>query len=182
MSQHDQYKRPTLVSTSIPGWLQPYKQDAGNYHTESTLEKALALLECGYSVAQICREHRDMPDEPHYLYKWFRRTPEIEKRYIEARRLGAEVIMDECIDIADGKQDDGNEILEDVHRSKLRIETRMRYAAKVDPERFGDKKTHEYNVNIDIAGAMERAAERVIEHNDAHTINHDPLVIEHGND
>lgn len=161
---------PQLVLLGIPGWLQPEKQDSGNLHTEATIEKALALLECGYSVAQICREHPDMPD-PQYLYKWFRQTPEMEKRYYEARRLGAEVVMDECIDIADGRQDDGDEIMEDVQRSKLRIDTRMKYAARMDPDRFGDKKQVEHTVTVDITKAMEMANRRVtnmrvIEHED----------------
>lgn len=156
---NDDLKKPKLIETGIPGWLQPAKQDSSNLHTEATLEKAFQLLEGGYSVAQICRENEDMPTR-HYLYKWLTATPELKERYIQARKTGMELVMDECIDIADGTDED---MLEDVQRSKLRIETRMKYAAKIDPDRFGDKKQVDTTVTIDISEAIRQGQQRVLE-------------------
>jgi len=152
--------KPTLHMTGIPGWLQPQKQDSGNFHTEATLEKALTLLEGGMSIAQICREERDMPS-PHYLYKWFRQTQEWHDRYLEARKMGAEMLADEILDISDGTLENGEEAMEDVQRSQLRIKARQWYVSKLDPDRFGEKKKVEIEDNINLTVAIEEGLKRV---------------------
>ena len=75
------------------------------------------------------------------------------------------MIMAECIEIADGK--DG---MEDVQRSKLRIDTRLFQAKSWNRKRYGDVKTLEVNQSISITAALEQASQRlagrVIDHED----------------
>lgn len=154
--------KPTLVDTGLPGWLQPYKQDTSYLHTESTLEKALLLIESGQSVRRICRENPDMP-APQFLYKWFRRTPELLQRYMEAKRIGAELMADAGEDIAAGINEQGEEIIEDVQRSRLRLDHLKWYTARLDPDRFGDKKQIDVSGTINLQAAIENGLKRVTE-------------------
>ncbi len=65
------------------------------------------------------------------VMRWIRQSPDRLKRYREAQEIGAEIVADDMIRIADG---DG---LEDVQRSKLRIDTRKTIIATNNKERFG---------------------------------------------
>lgn len=71
--------------------------------------------------------------------------PEQRARYEEACKIGAKVLVDEAISIADDSSHDtivtskNKEIpnTEWMSRSKLRVESRLKIAALLDPERFG---------------------------------------------
>jgi len=76
--------------------------------------------------------------------------PEHEKRYARARRMQAELLTDETIDIADDTTGDTEIIFKDgkqvkvenkewVNRSRLRIDARKWLAAKLHPKKYGDK-------------------------------------------
>ncbi len=158
-----------MVDTSLPGWLQPYKQDSTNFHTESTLEKALMLIESGESLASICRDHDDMP-EPHFLYRWFRRNEYWEKRYEEAKHISAEMHADKTIDYAEGKDANGNDVMEDVQRSALKVKAAQWLAMKLNPDKYGDKKQVDVNNTIRLDVVIDEGLKRV-EHG---------RVIEHG--
>jgi len=74
--------------------------------------------------------------------------------YLRAREAQADVIFDECLEIADDCTDDVIFLTEDneegesgrpaikhsaIARAKLRIDTRMRMAGKLKPKKYGDK-------------------------------------------
>jgi hypothetical protein len=82
-------------------------------------------------------------------------------RYEEALMYGAEVMKAELIDIADGVSADGSEIPEDIQRSKLRIDTRLKVMGFDNKKRFGDTKTIEINQNISITDALKAANQRI---------------------
>jgi hypothetical protein len=69
------------------------------------------------------------------VLRWIRSNPERLERYREAQKINAELMSDETIKIADG---DG---LEDVQRSKLRIETRRSAIVVNNRERYGNETT-----------------------------------------
>lgn len=122
-------------------------------------EKLLTRLEDGETLASICRDE-DMPGRT-TVYDWKDadegsepaddRFPE---RFARARLLGYEKWFEECHTIADdGSNDyvertrqDGSKFValdqEHVQRSKLRIETRLKLLARVDPKRYGDRQQH----------------------------------------
>ena len=65
------------------------------------------------------------------------------------------MIAAEILEIADG---DG---LEDVQRSKLRIDSRQFLIKTWNRKRYGDVKTLEVNQNISITAALEQANQRL---------------------
>lgn len=87
--------------------------------------------------------------------RWIMKDEQRRTRYYAAQQTGAELIFEEMLDIADG-----GDSLEDVQRSKLRIDTRKWVLGIHDRKRFGEKSA-EVNVNINLGEAMARAAERV---------------------
>lgn len=67
--------------------------------------------------------------------RWVNGSLDRKNAYNQARKIGAEIMIDETIGIADAL-----ESMEDVQRSALRIKTRQWYASKADPKKFGDTK------------------------------------------
>lgn len=81
---------------------------------------------------------------------WALNEPEFLEKYNAARGIQAERMIDEILDIADDGSNDyiermvrGKEVImldnEHVQRSKLRVEARLRIAAKLLPKKYGDK-------------------------------------------
>lgn len=117
------------------------------------------MLSDGKSLVAIC-ELPEMPsrrtvmkwlalaDDGDPLYKPFLHS------YLRAREAQADVIFDECLDIADNATDDvifltaedddgesGRPVIKHsaIARAKLQIDTRMRMAGKLKPKKYGDK-------------------------------------------
>lgn len=69
------------------------------------------------------------------------------EKYLRAREAQADVIFDECLEIADDNlgdfhlDKDGKLVVDGDHiqRAKLRVDTRMRMAGKLKPKKYGDK-------------------------------------------
>lgn len=69
------------------------------------------------------------------------------EKYLRARDAQADVIFDECLEIADDKLGDyrldpEKGLIVDgdhIQRAKLRVDTRMRMAGKLKPKKYGDK-------------------------------------------
>lgn len=104
----------------------------------------------GSSLRSICLAD-DMPSAA-TVCRWLGKFPEFREQYAHARVAQADTLTDEMLDIADDGTNDwmekrnaagdvvGVEYNGDaVQRSKLRIDTRKWYAAKLDPKKFGDK-------------------------------------------
>ena len=159
----------------IPQWMIPasepipntpslvqVKKELREAQFENFFETVLVKLEQGIALTEILRD--DQRDFDYAgLLRWIHKDPQRKSRYYEAQEIGTEMIMAECIEIADGK--DG---LEDVQRSKLRIDTRLFQAKSWNRKRYGDVKTLEVNQNISITAALEQANNRltgrIIEH------------------
>jgi hypothetical protein len=99
------------------------------------LESSLVQLAEGTSLPVILRnDPRGIT--PGRFLGWVFRDPDRKRRYYEALELGAEIVFSEVLDIADA----ANNPMEDVQRSKLRIETRKWWASVANRSRFGDIK------------------------------------------
>ena len=113
-------------------------------------------LKNGESLRAICRDEA----MPHIstIFDWIQKSQECIKpyagfseQYARAREVQADVLFDECADIADqGKADhyvdpETGELRVDgdaIQRAKLRIETRRWMAEKMKPKKYGDKILH----------------------------------------
>lgn len=102
-----------------------------NHNLECLLERALPLIAEGQTMKNIlATDHNGFTVGE--VMQWIRSTPKRSDRYNEARKIGAEVIEDEMIAIADAENS-----IEDVQRSTLRINTRKWVLEKNHKERYG---------------------------------------------
>lgn len=152
--------KPVLVYIGLPGWLQPHKQDRGDLHTEETIYFILEKVREGWTLANICKEHKEMPPVG-YVRRWIYSNEAIKKAYFEAQQVGSEKLIDEIIEIADGVDKNDNEIMEDVQRSQLRINARKWLLERWHRERYGSKETASVNIQIDLSKAMSEGTRRV---------------------
>ena len=91
-----------------------------------------------------------MPHEPQ-VYRWLTLHESFRELYVRAREDQAHMLAEQIIAISDDNtrdtylDDDGNEIVKHDHinRSRLRVESRKWYAAKLNAKVYGDKTSQE---------------------------------------
>ena len=112
--------------------------------TEELSTSLLQWMSEGRSVASWCAPE----DRPNVatVWKWCIRYPEFGKAYALAREAQADAIFDETIDIADNSADDwvmtkdGPRFNgEAARRSQIRIDTRLKVAARLNPKKYSEK-------------------------------------------
>lgn len=103
----------------------------------------------------ICAADEALPSA-RTVHNWLNAHEGFLQGYLRARERQADLIFDECLEIADDvsrdtktvKRQDGSEFeqcdSEWISRSKLRVDTRMRMAGKLSPKKYGDKQTLEH--------------------------------------
>ncbi len=77
------------------------------------------------------------------FYKWLRSEPGRQDRYYAARKIWADHLAEETLEIADSAKDPA-----DAAVRKLRIDTRKWLAASANPDNWGDRRAALVNVNI----------------------------------
>ena len=122
---------------------------------EIFFETILDKISRGINLKEILRDDQRDFDYTQLL-RWIHKDPMRKSRYYEAQEIGSEMIAAEILEIADG---DG---LEDVQRSKLRIDSRQFLIKTWNRKRYGDVKTLEVNQNISITAALEQAQNRLV--------------------
>lgn len=119
--------------------------------TKFTLDLAESICErlsSGESLTSICSAE-EMPKRT-TVVGWQGQHDEFATSYARARIAYADAIFDEAIEIADDSSRDwttrtknGEEIRvvdhENIQRARLRVETRLKAAAKINPAKYGEK-------------------------------------------
>lgn len=151
-------------SIELPNWLsappvpaepnQAPKKELLEKQFEIFFETILDKISRGINLKEILRDDQRDFDYTQLL-RWIHKDPMRKSRYYEAQEIGSEMIAAEILEIADG---DG---LEDVQRSKLRIDSRQFLIKTWNRKRYGDVKTLEVNQNISITAALEQANQRL---------------------
>ena len=126
-----------------------------------------AWIEDGKTLRSYCRQ--DGKTSYSLVYDWLEEDAKTEEkakstRLARARDIGEEVILQECLEIADNTQvgdivtrkPDGIETksMDMIEHRKLRIETRLKLLKIWNPKKYGDK--------IDLNHSGEVAVKRVI--------------------
>lgn len=99
-----------------------------------------------HGLQKLCTLHDELPDKV-TINRWRHRFPEFRTQYAQAKCEQADLLAEECLDIADDDSNDtkispeGYEICntEFIARSRLRIDTRKWLAAKLLPKQYGPK-------------------------------------------
>lgn len=122
------------------------------------------------SLTSICADPK-MPSIP-TVTRWLAdpRLAAFREMYYYARRVQAELLVDEIFEIADDTSKDwkpvydkdGEEIGEKpdneaIQRSRVRIDTRKWFAAKMVPRIYGEKVEHALDVTGDLAELLKAA-------------------------
>lgn len=106
---------------------------------ETHKDRVLTGIASGRTLSALCRE----PGMPSRLtiVRWRKEDPDFAAQYEEARKVGAEALADEIIDIGEqpvervnGRIDAGFVVWQ-----KLRTDLRLKTIGHLDPARYGDK-------------------------------------------
>ena len=156
-----------MAPTPIPEWLtagdpklpkpSPEAKLLIQTQFEIMFETVLDKLAKGVTLAEILRTDLRQPEYANFI-NWVIRDPKRKGRYYEAQEVGAEVLSSEAVEIADGVN-----TIEDVQRSKLRVDTRKWLVGVYNKRRFGEVKQIEIAGTISIADALQQAQMRVIQ-------------------
>lgn len=96
------------------------------------------------SLRQICKDE-GMPCIS-TVCKWLNDFPQFSEQYARAKKLQADILADEVIEIADDRSNDtlqgengeyGNSVA--VARARLQMDARKWYAGKLAPKKYGEK-------------------------------------------
>lgn len=130
-----------------------------NKQYEIAFESVLVQMADGTELAALLRDYHTPIDYSRFL-AWIFADKQRKQRYYDMQAIGAEAVSGQIIDIADAT----NDSMEDVQRSKLRIDARFRLLAVRDRKRFGDVKQLDVNMNqtVDIKGLLEQREKQLM--------------------
>ena len=126
---------------------------------------------CSDGLNRICARHEDMP-VPSTIYLWRIRHPEFSEMYAQAKMIQADVLAEQCLEIADDDSQDtkiniltGEEVAntEFIQRSRLRIDTRKWLAAKLLPKQYGKAAEEPEKNKSDSESVLEKILDRLID-------------------
>lgn len=154
--------------------------------TQHYTELVLLGLRRGWHVAKICAMGKagkirdgDEPD-PQFparntVFDWVGVDPQFAQLYLEARRAGCEAMVDESFLIGDDNSGDEAWVInektgdlvkavdhEHVNRSRLRIDTRKWYVAKLVPRLYGERVEVEHKVNSELTARLTSGRQRAL--------------------
>ncbi len=139
-------------------------------YTRELADDICCKLSDGASLRELCRDE-GMPNES-TVRDWA--TTDVDgfgARYVRAREVGYLAMADELLEIADDSSGDmtvdenGKARMDSefAARSRLRVDTRKWFLAKMLPKVFGDRidMSHSGTVNVEMADALRKARERL---------------------
>lgn len=100
---------------------------------DDQIEELLKRLSDGEPLLSICKDPR-MPAR-RSIYAWIEQDADFAAQFRSARARGVHALADQCIEIADDKE-------EDPASRRVRIDTRLRLAGKWLPKEYGDRIIH----------------------------------------
>jgi hypothetical protein len=124
--------------------------------TQEVADRICDLIADGKTLTKIC-ETKGMPSI-RTVQRWCQRHAEFEQQYWRARKLSAPILFDLARDISSNSAGDiftdtrGTRRVDSgiVNRDRLRVDTLKWAAAKLNPERFGDKLQQTSDVKVEI--------------------------------
>lgn len=151
----------------LPSWLscpdpKPPKlleESRALLHTqyEQMFERVIEHIYRGRSLQSLLQEDYRVMSYEDFL-RWIKRDAQRYERFKEAQESRTEFIAGEILDIADAEDS-----IEDVQRSKLKIDTRKWIMGAWNKKRYGEVKQLEVGGTISITEALQQAQMRVIE-------------------
>lgn len=132
---------------------------------ETLREKVERVLDAFAEGGPITRIMRDMGVRRGDFYKGLQQNPDLELRYEQMRRDGADMALHECVEIATDLVSGGKEGTSgrsDHRAARAAADILKGIAEKWDPKRYGAKLAVENTQVLDLAGAIEAAKLRAL--------------------
>jgi hypothetical protein len=153
--------------TLLPDWLEPTSHTLSKpspegkalilVQYEQVFMRAIDSIAHGKSLSQVLRDdQRDI--DYNDFYRWIKKDPQRKQLFDEAQEMRTEFMAGEIIEIADA-----DDSLEDVQRSRLKIDTRKWLMGAHNRKKYGETKTVELGGSISITEALAAAQARIIE-------------------
>jgi len=132
----------------------PAKNPVGN-PTKKTQELCDTIIDQIIEGKSLVKILKNLPSPLNYstFTRWLASDEELSTRYAEAKRIQADYLAEELLDIADDGSNDwmasndpenpGYKVNQEYYqRSRLRLDTRKWIASKLRPMKYGDRVTH----------------------------------------
>lgn len=155
------------MTNALPTWLSapdpvevpinPLTKELLLAQYENVFMRVINDIAHGHTLASVLRSDTRGIDYNDF-YRWIKKDPQRYSLFQEAQELRTEFHAGEIIQIADAEDS-----MEDVNRSKLRIETRKWLMSVHNKKRYGETKQIELSTNISITDALSQAHQRLIE-------------------
>lgn len=147
----------------LPDWLEPAPPKPSPegkalvlVQYEQVFMRAIDSIAHGMSLSQVLRDdQRDI--DYNDFYRWIKKDPHRKQLFDEAQELRTEFMAGEIIEIADA-----DDSLEDVNRSKLKIDTR-KWLMGAHNKKYKTSTTVEMTGGISITDALSAARARTID-------------------
>ncbi len=131
-----------------------YTKEMGDYICE-------LVSSTGYGLLKLTRLYPELPDKV-TINRWRHRVPEFRTQYAQAKVEQADILAEECLEIADDSSfdirvdNDGIEVCntEFIARARLRVDTRKWLASKLLPKQYGQKAEEEKPQDKSIIGML----------------------------
>ncbi len=145
----------------------------GSKYTDKLAQAVCKRIMTGSSLVDTCKDPA-LPSKPTVL-RWLGdpRLPHFREMYYHARRIQAELRIDEMYEIADNTEYDWTETFnkkgesngwkpnsEAIGRSRIRIDLRKWHAAKMIPRIYGEKVDVTHEVTGDLAAILKAASNK----------------------
>lgn len=140
-----------------------------SYEPETASEICRLISTTARGLDYICKTNENLPSSS-TIHVWLSQNPDFQEKYLRARESQADLIFDECLEIADSNNGDTFVDSETgelkvngdvIQRAKLRVDTRMRMAGKLSPKKYGDSTTikgdKENPLQIELASRLDQA-------------------------
>lgn len=148
---------PPLVPTALldPQERRRLSRELLDATFEAMFERVLTEITRGRTLKSIVAEDlRNIDYEA--FWRWIKRDPRRMERYKEAKELRTEWWAGRIVEIAEA-----DDALEDVARSKLKIDTYKWLMGADNRKTYGESKQIELSTSISITAALEQARSRV---------------------
>lgn len=153
------------MANALPTWLSaPEPEQSANRNNHQQLVDyndifmvILDRIAKGQSFHQLVEEDHRNIDYNHF-YRWIKKDPQRYELFKEAQELRTEFMAGEILRIADAEDS-----MEDVNRSRLKIETRKFLMGAHNRKRYGESKQIEMTTTISITEALAQANARLID-------------------
>lgn len=107
----------------------------------------------GETLAEICK-NQEIPYS--LVARWIEETPALKAEYELARKSWADRLAQETLKIADDVE--GADEASHVSAAKLRVDTRLKLAGKLDRERYGERDQGNVRVEINLGNLAQEIA------------------------